>query len=186
MNGKQGGHKQVYFGSEPGHVSYAEDGRCLEAQYSFSAYVSWPTLEDDADVVGLGMLAPDPVSTLILEAEALITGHFRERRRQRRRHQIETWKLQGVYPYRGQPANEAERIERTLFDVVSGTISGQVAQERLEAQLTLSLLKNVISYRPGELVTIIKEITSLGNEDLRALTDLLSIPCFQILLRLRA
>ena len=170
---KQGGHRQIYFGDSPGRASYVEDGRSLEAQYTFSAYVSWPDLETDSDVLALGGLAPEPVSNLRQAAQTLITDHFRERRRQTRRRQIEIWKMQGIYPYSGEPTDEAERIERTLFDVVSGTISSQVAQERLEAGLTLRLLQNVMSTRPGELIVILNEIISLGENDLRSLTDLL-------------
>lgn len=171
---KGGTHRQIYFSELPGLATQVEDGRSIEGQYAYSAYISWPGLEANSDLIGLGGMAPDPVGKLILAGFSIIRKHFNERRRQRRRQQIEIWKEQGIYPYEGEPADEAERIERTLFDLVSGTISGQVARERLEAGLTLRLLKNVLNTQPGELISILNEIISLTPSERSSLTELLA------------
>ena len=170
---KQGGHRQLYFAEANGQTSYAEDGRNLESQFSYSAYISWPGLDESAGIIALGSLAPDPTASLISKAHEIIRAHFRTRRRQTRRRQIELWKSQGVYPYQGEPRDETEQIERTLFDVVSGTLSGQVASNRLEAGLTLRLLQNVLKTEPGDMIAILNEVVSLTSDDLNALVRLL-------------
>ena len=151
---KQGKHRQIYFGEMPGRATYVEDGRTIKSQFPYSAYISWPGLEAQADLLALGGMAPDPTAQFIITAQGAIEKHFRERRRQKRREQINAWKSQGIYPYRGEPASETEKVERSLFDVVSGTISGQVAKDQIEASLTLRLLKNVLNSQPGELIVI--------------------------------
>src|ERR1035437_10213933 len=170
---KQGLHRQLYYAESDGQTSYAEDGRNIEPQFSYSAYISWPGLDDVAYMISLGSLAPDPVAALTTKAYEVIRTHFRARRRQTRRRQIELWKTQGVYPYHGEPRDETERIERTLFDVVSGTLSGQVASGRLEAGLTLRLLQNVLKTQPGDMIAILNEVVSLSSDDLNALVRLL-------------
>lgn len=170
---KTGAHRQLYFSDADGQTSYAEDGRDVESQFSYSAYISWPGLDEVADLISLATLAAEPVAKLTTSAYQIIRVHFQERRRQTRRRQIELWKADGVYPYSGQPRDDTERIERTLFDVVSGTLSGQIAANRLEAGLTLRLLQNVLRSQPGDLITIINEIVSLEKDDLSALVRLL-------------
>jgi Histidine kinase-, DNA gyrase B-, and HSP90-like ATPase len=170
---KTGTHRQLYFADPSGQISHAEDGQNLEPQFSYSAYISWPGLGDSADLVSLGTLAPEPIPDLVSKASEIIQRHFRSRRRQTRRRQIELWKKQGIYPFEGEPGDETERIERILFDVVSGTLSGQVATTRLEAGLTLRLLQNVLKTQPGDLIAILNEVVSLSSEDLNALVRLL-------------
>lgn len=170
---KIGTHRQLYFSDSGGQTSYTEDGRNTEPQFSYSAYISWPGLDEASDLISLGSLAPDPVAALTERANQLVRTHFKERRRQTRRRQIERWKAQGVYPYSGKPRDESERLERTLFDVVSGTLSSQIAASRPEASLTLRLLQNVLRSQPGDLIAIIHEVVSLNSTDLTALVRLL-------------
>lgn len=170
---KTGDHRQLYFADAGGQTSHAEDGRNVEPRFSYSAYISWPGLGEVADLISLATLAPEPIAALTAGAYQIIRGHFQERRRQTRRRQIEQWRAEGVYPYDAQPRDEAERIEQTLFEVVSGTLSGQIASNRLEAGLTLKLLQNVLRSQPGELIAIIREVVSLNSDDLSSLVRLL-------------
>ena len=58
---KQGKHRQIYFGEMPGRATYVEDGRTIESQFPYSAYISWPGLEAQADLLALGRDGePDP------------------------------------------------------------------------------------------------------------------------------
>jgi hypothetical protein len=57
---------------------------------------------------------------------------------------VKLWKESGVYPYQGEAVSEPEIAERTVFDVISGTLSPQIARNRSSARLTLALLKDAI------------------------------------------
>jgi hypothetical protein len=111
---KNGDHRQIYFGESPGRASYVEDGRQVESRRRYSAYISWPDLESGSGIIGLGSMAPDPVGRLIHAAYGIIRKHFRERDRQYRREQLDVWKSLGIYPYKGEATDEAERVERAL------------------------------------------------------------------------
>ena len=65
--------------------------------------------------------------------EEAIRAHFNARRRERRREQVEHWKETGVYPYKSEPANETERAERAVFDVVSGTLVPHISKTKKQA-----------------------------------------------------
>jgi hypothetical protein len=109
--------------------------------------------------------------------------HFNARRRERRREQVEHWKETGVYPYKSEPANETERAERAVFDVVSGTLVPHISKTKQQAQLTLELLRDAIRHDPGKLTTILHEVVALNEADRDTLTKLLSETTLSAIIR---
>jgi hypothetical protein len=73
-------------------------------------------------------MAPEPVSDLRLAVRRAVRSYFADRRRERRREQVQDWKEAGVYPYEGDPANESEQAERVVFDVVSGALAPHISK----------------------------------------------------------
>ena len=172
---RTGQHRAVYYGPDEQHFPFEEPGREVEGHYPFSAYVSWEGLDHDAiAVIGLGDMAPEPISQLWRAARRSIREHFAARRRERRREQVEKWKETGVYPYRGEPATEPERAERVVFDVVSGALVPHISKRKDGARLTLALLRDAIRHDPDKLTTILHEVVSLSEADRDTLTRLLS------------
>jgi hypothetical protein len=58
----------------------------------------------------------------------LVRSYFADRRRERRREQVQDWKEAGVYTYEGDPVNEPEQAERVVFDVVSGALVPHISK----------------------------------------------------------
>jgi Histidine kinase-, DNA gyrase B-, and HSP90-like ATPase len=170
---RQGKHRVIYYGADAEHFTFEESGLDVENQFSYSAYAVWPGLRQRTDYLQLGELAPEPLNEVWLSARQAIRDHFNARRRERRREQVQQWKDSGVYPYQGEPDSEAEVAERTVFDVVSGTLSPQIAPGKNSARLTLALLRDAIRHDPERLTTILHEVVSLKTDDRDALTELL-------------
>jgi Histidine kinase-, DNA gyrase B-, and HSP90-like ATPase len=171
---RSGRHRATYYGPDSEHFVHEEPGKDIEAQFSYSAYVSWPGLDHDAlAVLPLGDMAPEPVCDLWDASRKAIRGHFNNRRRERRRAQVDKWKQDGTYPYTGEPASETEKAERAIFDVVSGALSQQISTRKRDAQLTLSLLRDALRRDPEKLTTIVHEVVALNDADRQTLTKLL-------------
>ena len=170
---QKGKHRMIYYGPDVQHFTFEESGTDVESQFTYSAYVTWSGLRDQADQLALGELAPDPINEVWRTARRAIREHFIAQRRLRRREQVKIWKDTGVYPYQGEAVSEPEIAERTVFDVISGTLSPQIARNRSSARLTLALLKDAITHDPEKLTTILHEVVALKAEDRDTLTSLL-------------
>lgn len=181
---KTGTHRAIYFGPDFEHFPFEEPGSQVESQFSFSAYITWDKLgAEEFAVIGLGDLAPSPVSNLWTASRTAIRDHFNSRRRERRREQVERWKDTGIYPYTAEPASEAEVAERAVFDVVSGTLGSQISSTKKDAKLTLALLRDAIRHDPERLTTIIHEVAALSDTDRDTLTRLLSETSLSAIIR---
>ncbi|CAM4172722.1 ATP-binding protein [Kibdelosporangium persicum] len=181
---RSGKHRALYFGPDEHHFVYEEPGSDVEGQYPYSAYITWDGLTSERlDVLSLGDMAGSPVSDLWKAARQAIREYFVGRRRERRREQVDQWKSTGVYPYKGAPKTEPERIERAVFDVVSGTLVPHISKRRDDARLTLALLRDALRHEPDKLTTIIHEFVALKPEDRDALTSLLSETTMSAIIR---
>lgn len=181
---RSGKHRAVSFGPDADHFPYETSGTPFENQFTYSAYVTWNKLGiDELAALGLGDMAPDAVGELWTAAREAIRAHFNARRRERRREQVEHWKETGVYPYKSEPANETERAERAVFDVVSGTLVPHISKTKKQAQLTLELLRDAIRHDPGKLTTILHEVVALNEADRETLTKLLSETTLSAIIR---
>lgn len=181
---KSGKHRAIYFGPDGDHFPFEEPGSPVEAQFAYSAYVTWDGLgADELAVLGLGDMAPEPVGELWTAARAAIHNYFTARRRERRREQIEQWKDSGIYPYKGEPQSESEKAERAVFDAVSGTLVSHISKAKKDAKLTLALLRDAIRHDPDKLTTILHEVVSLNDTDRDTLTRLLSETTLSAIIR---
>lgn len=181
---RTGKHRAVSFGPDVDHFPYETSGTPFENQFAYSAYVTWDKLgADELSALGLGDMAPNPVGELWTVTREAIRDHFNARRREQRREQVEHWKETGVYPYKSEPANETERAERAVFDMVSGTLVPHISKTKKQAQLTLELLRDAIRHDPGKLTTILHEVVALNEADRDTLTKLLSETTLSAIIR---
>ncbi|SDS38817.1 Histidine kinase-, DNA gyrase B-, and HSP90-like ATPase [Brevibacterium sandarakinum] len=181
---RTGKHRAVYFGPDADHFPFETSGSAFESQFAYSAYVTWDMLGiEELSALGLGDMAPDEVGELWTAAREAIRDHFNARRRERRREQVEHWKETGVYPYRSEPANDMERAERAVFDVVSGSLVPHISKTKNQAQLTLELLRDAIRHDPEKLTTILHEVVALNEADRDTLTKLLSETTLSAIIR---
>jgi hypothetical protein len=167
-------HRAIYYGQDAEHFVYEESAVDVEAQFRYSAYVTWTGLDHDAlSLIGLGDMSDAPVAALWTAARKGIREHFQSRRRERRREQLDRWKEQKVYPFEGEAQSETEKAERAIFDVVAGTIAPQIPAKKDSAKVTLGLLRNALRQDPEQLGVLFNEVASLNAGDRESLTRLL-------------
>lgn len=136
--------------------------------------MTWAGLDHDAlSLIGLGDMSDEAVGALWTAARKGIREHFQNRRRERRRDQLDKWKQDNVYPFEGEAKSETEKAERAIFDVVAGTIAPQIPSKRDSARVTLGLLRNALRQDPEQLGVLFNEVASLNQEDRESLTRLL-------------
>jgi hypothetical protein len=171
---RSGKHRAVYFGEDAERFVVETSGTELESQATFSAYVTWPGLDIDAlSELGLGDMAPDPAGAVWRATKAAVRDHFASRRRSLRRDQIDEWKSKGIYPYAEEPATEADKAERAVFDIVASALVPQLPKRKDGAQLTLNLLRDALQKDPENLALLVTEFVALSEQDRQALTTLL-------------
>jgi hypothetical protein len=167
-------HRAIYYGQDAEHFVHEETAVDVEKQFRYSAYVTWEGLDHDAlSLIGLGDMTDKPVGHLWTAAREGIRAHFQNRRRERRREQLEKWKEDNVYPFDGVPQSETEKAERAIFDVVAGTIAPQIPTKKDSARVTLGLLRNALRQDPEQLGVLFNEVASLSPDDRESLTRLL-------------
>lgn len=167
-------HRAIYYGQDAEHFVYEESAVDVETQFRYSAYVTWAGFDHDAlSLIGLGDMSDAPVGALWTAARKGIREHFQNRRRERRRDQLDKWKQDNVYPFEGEAKSETEKAERTIFDVVAGTIATQIPTKKDSARVTLGLLRNALRQDPEQLGVLFNEVASLNQEDRESLTRLL-------------
>jgi hypothetical protein len=168
-------HRAIYYGQDAEHFVHEESAKDIESQFRYSAYVTWEGLDQEAlSLLGLGDMSDAPVGALWTAVREGIRAHFSNRRRERRREQLEKWKSEEIYPYKGEPVSEAEKAERAVFDVVAGTLAPQITSKNTDStRVTLSLLQSALRQDPEKLGTLFHEIASLNHADRDTLTELL-------------
>lgn len=172
---RSGKHRTVSFGRDGDHFPVEMPGAAFENHFPFSAYVTWNQLgAEDLSLLGLAENAPGTVGELWAKAEQAIRAHFNTRKHERQLAQIDQWKQSGVYPYKDEPADDAEKAERAVFDSVSGAIFAHIPKAKRQAQLTLGLLRHTLRHDPDNFATVLQEITALDKTDLETFTKPLS------------
>ncbi|MFT4289499.1 ATP-binding protein [Nocardioides sp.] len=172
---KGGKHRAIYYGQDAEHFVHEESAKDVEPQFQYSAYVTWDGLDHDAlSVIGLGDMAGGAVGALWTAAREGIHQHFTNRRRERRKEQLDKWKKDKVYPYEGEAATETEKAERAVFDIVSGALAGQLTgRSKDSTKVVLNLLQTAVRQDPENLATIFHEVAALNQTDRDTLTKLL-------------
>lgn len=172
---RTGKHRAAYFGEDSERFVVEAPGTELENQATFSVYVTWTGFDNDTlSELGLGDMAPDPAGAVWRATKTTVRDHFAARRRAGRRDQIDEWKSKGIYPYKEEPASDAEKAERAVFDIVSSALVPQIPKRKDGAQLTLNLLRDALRTDPENLAVLVSEFVALSEQDRQALTRLLS------------
>ncbi|MER5648494.1 ATP-binding protein [Streptosporangium sp. NPDC002524] len=139
--------------------------------YHFTAYLLWDGFVERRNDLHLAEL--DEISSLLEAAREKLRTHFRDRDRQRRARQIQEWKQEGVYPYRGELTEPAQAVERQMFDEVATTITRRLPGSQQSRKTTLRLLKEIISHDPSGLYPVLDELFRLPQSEQEELKRLL-------------
>lgn len=87
-------------------------------------------------------------------------------------------KAEGLYPYEGEPEDEVNKVERSVFDVFAVQVNRAVPQlkssHRETKKLTYRLMKEAIKTNPSSIKTILSEVFNLTQQQQDDLAELLT------------
>ena len=87
-------------------------------------------------------------------------------------------KVEGVYPYQGEPEDEVTKAERDVFDVLAVEVNRAVPQlksaHRETKKLTYRLMREAINTNPTSIKAILTEVFSLTQQQQDDLAELLT------------
>lgn len=142
--------------------------------FQFSAYVSWAGTRDNVVSFVLEFVDGSLATRLMKVAQKEVMAYLYRRRSQKRREQIQRWKDNNQYPYRDEPVDEAERVERATFDVIATAVSRHIPRQRQKGALALTLLKKSVRHDPEETQRLLIEVLNLSEDSRELLTQLLA------------
>jgi hypothetical protein len=146
--------------------------------FDFTAYVRSSLIRklSDENTLALGMLQPDLAKLLDL-TKGKLREHFRHRAAAQAANLVEEWKQQGVYPYKTEPTNVLEQIERQVFNVLALNVNEYLPDfqqnDAKSKKFALRLLKQGLEQSPAELQKIVQEVLDLPEEKWKELASLL-------------
>jgi hypothetical protein len=146
--------------------------------FSFSAYLKSTYVEELHNEERVGLSEMDsPLSAAVENARAAIKDHFRAKAAEKARSLVDEWIAENVYPYRGEPQNTVEKVERQVFDIVAVQIQELAPDLGINSAkakaLHLRMLRNAIERGPEELQLILKEVLDLPARKQKELATLL-------------
>lgn len=118
-----------------------------------------------------------PTAKAMALAKELMRDHFRQRASEKAAGLVERWQEEEIYPYEGSPTNEAEVVERQVFNVVALNVNHflptfEGADEKTK-RLQLRLLRHAIEHAPADLSKILIEVLDLPVDKRQELSGLL-------------
>lgn len=162
--------RELVLCDEHGFSLDSQPPRIQAPDFWFTAYISWAGF----DRQGVILAELDPVYESILSASRYwLRGYFRDRTRERTRKAVESWKLEGVYPFMGDPQNKVEATKRDLFDIVAVQAIPGLGVERKAKKLSLRLIRESLERSPSSLKTVLREVLDLPSQQLDELANLL-------------
>lgn len=141
--------------------------------FNYTSYVLWEEFGQRPDELPLAELQAGEFADVMAAVREQIKTHFRDRELQRRAEQVQKWKLQGDYPYEGEPKSEVERAERETFDCVATSVARKIPRSHIGRRTTLGLLKVAVANEPRSVPQILDQLMPLPKREQDALARLL-------------
>jgi hypothetical protein len=146
--------------------------------YSYTAYLKAAKIRQAEENGTLDLEELDStLESLTTAAKQAVKAYFRRREAERAQGVVAEWKKQDLYPYRTDPKDAVEKIERQVFDVVALNINAYLpAFSEADAQnkrLTLSLVRQALESDASSLQKILQDVLGLPPEKQEELARLL-------------
>lgn len=146
--------------------------------YNFSAYLKSSYIENLDRSHRLDLVEIYPALNDCIEAsQRIIKSYFRSRSANASRSSVNRWKDEGIYPFKGDPVNDLEDVERKVFDIVAVTTSDLLPDFQSGSQprkaFQLRMLRTVIEKSSDDLVLIFNEVLGLPKGKQEELASLL-------------
>lgn len=171
--------RALYLCNEQGFPLAQVETRFHVGDFHFSAYLKSPLISalHQDNRLELAEMVPALVKATE-EARQKIKDIFRNRASERAKLVVEDWKAQNLYPYEGEAANQLERAERQIFDIVAVTVQEATTDSadipRPQMALHLRMLRHAIERSPTELQRILDEVLRLPKRKQKELAVLLN------------
>jgi hypothetical protein len=146
--------------------------------FSFTAYLKSDYVRE-LEAEGAFMLEElhPGLKKLLAPAKDQLRAHFRQRAAEAAGALVEEWKRQEVYPYRGEPHDVIEEVERKVFDVVALNVNEYLPDFDIanpkSKRLAFGLLKEAIGSNPSALQKILGDVLELPKDKQEELAELL-------------
>lgn len=146
--------------------------------FNFTVYIKSDYFKqlDLENKLALADLLPDVV-TVLSQARKIIKDHFRQRVIEFKSDIITRWKEEKIYPYIDEPQNEAENVERQMFDILAVNVESYLPSfensDEASKRFTFRLLAQAVKDNPESVQKIITEVLNLKREDQDDLASLL-------------
>ena len=106
-----------------------------------------------------------------------VKEHFLSKALEQARNQIDEWKDEEIYPFKGEPVSPIEDAERKVFDIVAINVNKSLPDfkdsNKKSKQFQLRMLKQAIEKSPEDLQTIMTEVLNLPKNTRESLAELL-------------
>lgn len=168
----------VYLCNEAGLPLLQSDVRIQAPGLNFSAYLksSYISKLSRDGVLGLAEMNPTLVEVMAKVKDAIKSFH-REKGAERAQTVVGRWKEEQVYPYKSEPQNLVEKIEREVFDIVAVKVNNLLPEFEASPQkgkkLQLRMLRQAIEKSPEELQLILTEVLELPEKKQKEFAKLL-------------
>lgn len=146
--------------------------------FSFTAYLKSDYMRE-LEAEGAFMLEElhPELKKVLAPAKEQLRAHFRRRSAEAAGALVEEWKRQEVYPYRGEPRDVIEEVERKVFDVVALNVNEYLPNfdvaDNKSKRLSFGLLKEAIGSNPSALQRILGDVLDLPKDKQEELAQLL-------------
>ena len=124
----------------------------------------------------LGILDPR-LNDAVENAKGELREYFKTRTKEKLKSLVEEWKTEQVYPFKGEPKNPVQKVERQVFDLVAVNVATNLpdfqTQDPRNRKFQLRMLKQAIERGPEQLQIILEEVLDLSQQKQEELAKLL-------------
>lgn len=175
---KQSQFSKLYICGSSG-VVYAEEEYSPLKKAAISVYIMSDHFENMHRKNTLAFGLADPAyAHFIEEAKKFAKELAQEQESSIAADEILKLKEEGLYPYEGEPEDEVNKVERSVFDVFAVQINRAVPQLKSShkdtKKLTYRLVKEAIKTNPSSIKTILSEVFNLTQKQQDDLAELLT------------
>jgi LEA14-like dessication related protein len=170
--------KRRYFCGTDGTV-ITEDSKTgiIARDFGHSIYIASEYLDKLHKENISGLFEADGIYPDLEEKVDLFLSDFlRSRLAERAKSILGGLKGSGIYPYKSEPENTSERVEREMFDIYASHILTSshepMGSTKQSKALVLNLLKDAMEKDPVSIIPIFKEVLELPSGELETLAKL--------------
>jgi hypothetical protein len=146
--------------------------------FNFSAYLKSTYISrlNEQGILELANL-DQRLNDAIENAKGELRLHFKTRQREKLKSLVAEWKSEEIYPYKDEPTNPVQVVERKVFDLVALNVATNLpdfqTQDRRNKKFQFRILRAAIERSPEELQLILEEVLGLPQSKQEELGKLL-------------